>query len=150
MKIAIGTDHGGFDLKEFIIDVCKSSGVEVVDMGANDGASSDFPDYAKLVCEAIQEKDVDRGILLCGSGVGMAVTANKFKGIIACLCHDTYSARQGVQHDQMNVLCLGARIIGPELAGELVRSFLGAKFEGVERHCRRLEKIRDIENRQLT
>ncbi|MBF0506452.1 MAG: ribose 5-phosphate isomerase B [Nitrospirae bacterium] len=145
MKVAIGADHGGFLYKNMIAAVLTGKGHEVLDLGAYGPEPSDYPDYAKAVAAAILEGKAERGILLCGSGVGICVAANKFPGIRACLCHDSYSAHQGVEHDDMNVLCLGERVIGPELANELALIFLEARFSGAERHVRRLEKIREIE-----
>lgn len=141
MIIALGADHGGFALKRHVITAIESSGNHVLDLGTHDKNPVDYPDYAKSVAEALVNNQAQRGILICGSGVGATVAANKIVGIRACLCHDTYSAHQGVEHDDMNILCLGARIIGPELAVELVKSFLGAAFTGEARHKRRLEKI---------
>jgi len=146
MKIAIGTDHGGFSLKQTIHDELKKLGHTVVDCGANEYvAHDDYPDFARAVGVAIQRGKAKRGIVLCGSGVGAAIAANKLRGIRASVCHDAYSARQGVEHDDMNVLCLGARIVGDELAKELVRAFAAAKFSGKPRHKRRLNKVRAIE-----
>jgi len=146
MKIAIGADHGGYPLNDTVIKFLEQEGHTVVDYGTHDGTiPDDYPDYSRKVGDAVQAHEVDRGIIICGSGVGATVAANKVHGVRACLCHDTYSAHQGVEHDNMNVLCLGARIIGFELALELVRAFLGAKFSGAERHVRRLAKIDDIE-----
>jgi len=145
MIIALGADHGGFVLKKPVIDAIKSSNNKVLDLGTYDEAPVDYPDYAKSVAEALVEKHAQRGILICGSGVGACIAANKIAGIRACLCHDTYSAHQGVEHDDMNILCLGARIIGPELAVELVKSFLAACFSGEARHKRRLEKVLALE-----
>jgi len=148
MKIAIGSDHGGFPLNETIISDLRAAGHTVIDFGTHDGSKpDDYPDYSRHVGNAVRLGQVDRGIVICGSGVGATVAANKIHGVRACLCHDTYSAHQGVEHDNMNVLCLGARIIGVELARELVKAFLGANFSGEERHCRRLAKIDDIEQR---
>lgn len=141
MIIALGVDHGGFVLKRPVITAIESSGNNVLDLGTHDENPVDYPDYAKSVAEALVNNQAQRGILICGSGVGATVAANKIAGIRACLCHDTYSAHQGVEHDDMNILCLGARIIGPELAVELVKSFLGVAFTGKARHKRRLEKI---------
>ena len=141
MIIALGADHGGFALKRHVITAIESSGNHVLDLGTHDKNPVDYPDYAKSVAEALINNQAQRGILICGSGVGATVAANKIGGIRACLCHDTYSAHQGVEHDDMNILCVGARIIGPELAVELVKSFLGAAFSGEARHKRRLEKI---------
>ena len=146
MLIAIGADHAGYPLNEQVIEEVKRLGHEVVDFGTHDGGTGDdYPDYARRVGECLQQGKAERGILICGSGVGACVAANKLHGIRACLCHDTYSARQGVEHDDINVLCLGARIIGFELALELVRTFLGASFTGEERHLRRLAKIAEME-----
>lgn len=121
----------------------------MLDLGTDSTASVDYPDFAEKLGKAIQNGQAERGILICGSGVGACIAANKMKGIFACLCHDTYSAHQGVEHDDMNVLCLGARIIGPELAVELVRAFIGAEFSNEERHRRRVGKIRKIEAENL-
>ena len=146
MKIAIGSDHGGYPLNERIIQDIEELGHEIVDFGTHDGSKpDDYPDYSRKVGDAVQRGEVDRGIIICGSGVGASVAANKVHGVRAGLCHDTYSAHQGVEHDNMNVLCLGARVIGPELARELVKAFLGANFTGEERHVRRLAKVDDIE-----
>ena len=147
MKIAVGSDHGGFPLNKAIVKELEVAGHEVVDFGTDRGdLPDDYPDYAKMVAEAVQLGRVERGILVCGSGVGVTAAANKFRGIRACMCHDTYSAHQGVEHDDMNVLCLGARVVGVNLALDLVHAFLNARFTGEERHVRRLNKIRSIEN----
>jgi len=146
MKIAIGADHGGFSLKQAIVDELEKQGRTVVDCGAMGyDAQDDYPDFARAVGAAVQRGDAERGIILCGSGVGASIAATKMRGIRAALCHDTYSAHQGVEHDDMNVLCLGARIIGDELARELVRAFLSAKFNPSERFQRRLNKVLEIE-----
>jgi len=146
MKIAVGADHAGFPMNKTVIQELESAGHEILDFGANRGdLPDDYPDYAKLVAEAVQAGRAERGILVCGSGVGVTAAANKFLGIRACMCHDTYSAHQGVEHDNMNVLCLGARVIGPSLALELVHAYLNARFSGEERHLRRLEKIHTFE-----
>ena len=145
MIIALGVDHGGFPLKKTVSETIKAANHEVLDLGTFDETPVDYPDYAKSVAEAMVNGQAQRGILICGSGVGACVAANKIVGIRACLCHDTYSAHQGVEHDDMNVLCLGARIIGPALAVELVKSFLAAHFSGSERHKRRLEKVAALE-----
>jgi RpiB/LacA/LacB family sugar-phosphate isomerase len=144
-RIALAADHAGFELKEKITAHLKGTGFEVMDLGTGDEEPVDYPDFALAIGEALREERAERGILICGSGVGACVAANKIKGIRAGLCHDTYSAHQGVEHDDINVLCLGARIIGEELAKELVTAFLSAKFTGEERHQRRLAKIRAIE-----
>ena len=145
MIVALGSDHGGFSLKHSIITAIESGGNTVLDLGTFDDTPVDYPDYAKSVAEAVISGRAQRGVVLCGSGVGACVAANKFVGIRACLCHDTYSAHQGVEHDAMNILCLGARVIGPALAAELVQTFLAARFTGETRHKRRLEKIAAIE-----
>jgi ribose 5-phosphate isomerase B len=148
MRVALGTDHAGFVLKEAIVAAVRDSGHAVVDCGAFDvHPDDDYPDFAEGVARVILDGGADRGVLLCGSGVGASVAANKFAGIRSALCHDTFSARQGVEDDAMNVLALGARVIGPALAVELVRAFLGAEFSGAERHRRRLEKIKRFETR---
>jgi ribose 5-phosphate isomerase B len=147
MKIAIGCDHGGYPLKSEIIQTLKRAGHEPIDHGAYSiDPQDDYPDFALAVGQAVQSHQADRGIVICGSGVGACVAANKLKGIRAAMCHDTYSAHQGVEHDDMNVLCLGARIIGGELAREVVLAFVGAKFSGEERHVRRLNKVLKIES----
>jgi len=146
MKIAIGADHGGFELKTFLVDLLKNQNYEVIDAGNIElDPKDDYPDFAIKAAEMISSGEADKGIIICGSGVGACITANKFKGVRACLCHDTYSAHQGVEHDAMNVLCLGARIIGTELAREIVNSFLKAEFIKEERFLRRLEKINRID-----
>ncbi len=148
MRIAIGADHGGFELKKTLAAQLKQAGHEVVDVGAHTyDASDDYPDFSRLVAEAVASGQAERGLLVCGSGVGASIAANKVKGVRAALCHDTYSARQGVEHDDMNVLCLGARIVGVELARELVRAFVGATFSAEDRHVRRLNKVLAMENR---
>jgi ribose 5-phosphate isomerase B len=147
MKIAVACDHGGFPLKARVVEVVRAAGHEVLDLGTNSPDPVDYPDYARAIGEAIQQGRAERGVLLCGSGVGACVAANKMRGIRAGVCHDTYSAHQGVEHDDMNVLTLGARIIGPELVPELVRAFLGAKFSGEARHVRRLEKVMVMEEK---
>lgn len=146
MNVSLGCDHGGFPLKAAIKRVIEEAGHVVLDVGAFEMApEDDYPVFARRVSEAVIDKRAERGILLCGSGVGVSIAANKFAGIRAALCHDTYSAHQGVEHDAMNVLCLGTRIVGPELAAELVRAFLGAKFSGGERHLRRLALVEAVE-----
>lgn len=146
MKIAIGTDHGGYPLKADIIQALQQAGHELIDVGAYSlNPTDDYPDFALAVSKAVQSKLAERGIVICGSGVGACVAANKLKGIRAGMCHDTYSAHQGVEHDDMNVLCLGARVIGGEIAREIVLAFASAKFSGEERHLRRLNKVLTIE-----
>jgi RpiB/LacA/LacB family sugar-phosphate isomerase len=147
MRIAIGADHAGFVLKQKLGDYLRELGHEVTDTGTVNTDPVDYPDYADAVGQLILAARVDRGVLICGSGVGASVAANKLPGIRAAVCHDTYSARQGVEHDDMNILVLGARIIGEELARELVRAFLAAKFTAEERHLRRVAKINALEMR---
>jgi ribose 5-phosphate isomerase B len=149
MRIAVAADHAGFPLKQDVIDEVERCGATVLDLGTDSTAPVDYPDFAEAVGKAIQRGDADRGIVICGSGVGAAVAASKMIGIRSSVCHDTYSARQGVEHDDMNVLAVGARIIGPELVAEVVRAFVGAKFSGDERHVRRLKKVKDIEARGI-
>ncbi len=145
MLIAIAADHAGFRLKALIVEFLKELGYEMVDLGTQSEEPVDYPDYARAVAEVIMSQKVDRGILICGSGVGACAAANKFPGIRAAICHDTYSAHQGVEHDNLNILCLGARVVGLELAKEIVRVWLSAVFSGAERHRRRLAKIDQIE-----
>ena len=145
MKLAFGCDHAGFALKTKLMAEAKQLGHEIVDCGAMDEQPSDYPDFARAVGDAIIAGKAERGVLVCGSGVGASVAANKVHGIRAALCHDTYSAHQGVEHDDMNVLCLGSRIIGQSLASELMRAYLQAKFTHEERHERRLQKVLRIE-----
>jgi len=149
MRIVIGADHAGFELKHMLVTYLRELGYTVEDLGTESADPVDYPDYAEAVARALVAGRADRGILICGSGVGASVAANKVPGIRAGVCHDTYSARQGVEHDDLNVLVLGARVIGPELAKELVRAFLTARFSGEERHRRRLEKLRQLEARFL-
>ena len=146
MKVAVACDHGGFPLKARMIEVIESMGHEVLDLGAHDyDPADDYPDFARYVGDALIHEQAERGVLLCGSGVGACIAANKFKGVRASVCHDVYSAHQGVEHDNMNVLCLGSRIIGPQLAEDLVRAFVSASFSAEERHHRRLAKVNAIE-----
>ena len=149
MKIAVGFDHAGFPLKETVLKTIREAGHEAIDMGTNSAEPVDFPDYSEKVGRAVQTGEAERGILVCGSGVGACIAANKIKGVFAGLCHDTYSAAQGVRHDDMNVLCLGARVIGPELAIELIKAFLAARYigndPGGERLARRVGKMRKLE-----
>ena len=147
MRIAVGADHGGYPLNERIISELSSSGHEIIDFGTHDGSRpDDYPDYAVAVGESLQSGDADIGIIVCGSGIGASVAANKLIGIRAAMCGDTYSAHQSREHDDCNVLCLGARVTGPELALEIVRTFVAARFTGEERHQRRLDKIAKIES----
>ncbi len=145
MKIALACDHGGFPLKNVIMESVLANGHEVVDLGTDSTESVDYPDFAEKLGLVITRGEAERGILICGSGVGASIAANKIKGVYAGLCHDTYSAHQGVEHDNMNVLCLGARVIGDELAKELVNAFLNAQFTHEERHVRRVNKVYQIE-----
>lgn len=148
MRIAVAADHAGVPLNELVIAELRRLGYDVVDLGTHDPTvPDDYPDYAVALASEITSFRCERGILVCGSGVGVSVAANKVPGIRACLCHDVYSAHQGVEHDDMNVLCLGARAVGPELALDLVRAFLAAQFTGEERHRRRLAKIAALERR---
>ena len=145
MKVAIAGDHAGFALKEWLITELQRDGHTVEDLGAFNTLPSDYPDFAEMIGEAVISGRAERGILVCGSGIGASVAANKICGIRAGLAHDTYSGHQGVEHDNMNVLCLGSRVIGPEVAAEVARAFLRANFSGEERHVRRLNKIREME-----
>lgn len=149
MRIAVAADHAGFPLKQTVIDVLRQLGHDAIDLGTHSDEPVDYPDIAEAAGVAVQRGEADRGIVLCGSGVGASVAASKLAGIRSAVAHDTYSARQGVEHDDMNVLAIGARVIGPELAVELVRAFVSAKFSGEERHMRRLKKIIAIEERSM-
>jgi ribose 5-phosphate isomerase B len=153
MNIAIGCDHAGYPLKNIAIETIQNLGHSVIDMGTVSEEAVDYPDFAVRVGRAIQDKHADRGILLCGSGIGACIAANKMKGVYAGICHDTYSAHQGVEHDNMNVVCLGARIIGAELMCEIIKAFLDARFLGndigQERHARRVAKIIKIESENM-
>jgi ribose 5-phosphate isomerase B len=146
MKISVGADHAGYEMKQQLVELVKKLGHTVHDVGTFDpGKPDDYPDFATLVAEDIRSGKAERGLLVCGSGVGVSVAANKFKGIRAGLCHDHYSARQGVEHDDMNVLVLGARVIGSATAQDATEAFLSANFSGEERHVRRLNKVKGIE-----
>lgn len=147
MKIALAADHAGFSLKEEMAARLEAAGHEVLDLGAASEAPVDYPDVAKELCLALVRGDAQRGVLVCGSGIGACIAANKIKSIRAGVAHDAYSARQGVEHDRMNVLCLGSRVVGVELAWELVRAFVGASFTGEDRHRRRLDKVRALEEK---
>ncbi|MFZ0820440.1 MAG: ribose 5-phosphate isomerase B [Candidatus Acidiferrales bacterium] len=149
MKIAIAADHAGYELKARIVPRLIKLGHEVEDLGTYDETPVDYPDYAEAVGRALLDGRADRGIMICGSGVGATVAANKMPGIRACVCHDTYSAHQGVEHDSMNVLVLGSRVIGEELAFELIENFLAAKFSGEVRHVRQLGKIKALEEKYM-
>ena len=146
MHIAVGCDHAGFALKETVVTFLRTSGHEVLDCGAYGTEPVDYPDFAQAVGVAIQAGKADRGIIICGSGVGACVAANKMRGVRAGVCHDTYSAHQGVEHDDMNVLCLGARVIGSAIAIELVTAFVDAEFSREDRHLRRLAKVMKLED----
>jgi len=149
LSVALSADHGGFDLKNELATRLHQM-YEFFDLGAHTfDPNDDYPDFALAVAQAVASGQAQRGILICGSGVGACIAANKVPGVRACLCHDTYSAHQGVEHDDMNVLCLGSRVIGIELATELVKVFLNANFSGETRHCRRLEKVLAIEHQAL-
>jgi ribose 5-phosphate isomerase B len=150
MIIAVGCDHAGFPLKQHVMTQVRGAGHEVLDCGAMTLVpTDDYPDFALAVAEAVRAGRAERGIVVCGSGVGVSVAANKVPGIRAAMCHDTFSARQGVEDDSMNVVCLGARVIGPETASEVIKSFLAAKFSGAERHQRRLDKVMKIETESM-
>lgn len=147
MNIAFACDHGGYALRQVVLETIRSAGCFPLDLGAvSVDPADDYPDFARQVGRAIIDGRAERGILVCGSGVGASIAANKMRGVYAAVCHDVYSAHQGVEHDNMNVLCLGARVIGPEAAQQLVEAFLKAKFSRVERHLRRVDKIRKIES----
>ncbi len=145
MRVAVASDHAGFPLKATVVDAVRAAGHDPLDLGTDSTAPVDYPDYAAAAARAVAAGEAARGIVLCGSAVGATVVANKVRGVRAGTCHDTYSAHQGVEHDDMNVLALGARIIGPALAEEIVRAFLGARFSGEERHVRRLAKVAALE-----
>ena len=145
MKIVVGCDHAGFVLKPTVLETVRKAGHQVADMGTDSTDPVDYPGIVEKVAREIVEKRAERGILLCGSGVGACIAANKIPGLYAGVCHDTYSAHQGVEHDDMNVLCLGSRIVGPELARELVSVYLAARFSEESRHRRRVEKVRAME-----
>jgi RpiB/LacA/LacB family sugar-phosphate isomerase len=147
MRVAIGTDHAGFPLKNIVMETVRLCGREVLDLGIYEEVKADYPDYAQKVGEAIISGSADRGILLCGTGIGVCIAANKISGIYASVCHDTYSAHQGVEHDGMNVLCMGGRIIGTELAKEIVKAFLFARFIEGDNYIRRVNKIKAIESK---
>jgi ribose 5-phosphate isomerase B len=149
MKVVVGADHGGFALKQELMETVRLAGHEVIDAGAHRyDQADDYPDFALAVARSVARGEADRGIIVCGSGVGACVAANKITGVRACLCHDTYSARQGVEHDDLNVLCLGGRIVGVALAADLVQAFLGAQFTAEERHARRLRKVLAAESKR--
>src|SRR5262252_5430112 len=147
MRIAVGSDHAGFQLKQEVAESLRKQGHEVVDVGTDSAAPVDYPDFAEKVSLAVRDGRAERAVLICGSGVGASVAANKVEGIRAAICHDTYSAHQGVEHDDMNVLVLGGRVIGPALAHELVQAFVAARYTAEERHARRLAKVLALESR---
>jgi len=147
MRIAIGADHAGFDMKSQLVDLLRAKGHEVLDLGTHSTAAVDYPDRADAVATALSDRRADRGLLVCGSGAGVSIAANKFPGIRAAVCHDTYTAHQAVEHDDVNVLCLGARVIGVALAQDITIVFLDARFSGEDRHQRRLDKTLAIEAR---
>lgn len=146
MKIAVGSDHGGFILKQAVLDAIREAGHETLDFGVNEEKRVDFPDYGTLVGKAVQSGQADRGIAICGSGIGMSITVNKIKGVYGAICHDTYLAHQGVEHDNMNVLCLGGRVIGDELAKEIVKAFLEAEFFNTGNYLKRVNIIKALED----
>jgi ribose 5-phosphate isomerase B len=150
MRLIVGGDHAGFPLKGPVVDTLRSWGHEVVDVGTNSPEPVDFPDIAELVCDAVRKGDAERGIMVCGTGVGASVAANKFRGIRAALCHDIYSAHQSVEHDDVNVLCIGAQIVGEKLALDLLRAFLEAEHSSDEEYRRRVAKLMELENRWTT
>jgi ribose 5-phosphate isomerase B len=150
MRVAIAADHAGFPLKEDVVRAVRAAGHEVIDLGTDSTQSVDYPDFAEKLGRAILDGRAERGVLVCGSGVGACIAANKLDGVYAGLCHDTYSAGQGVEHDDMNVLCLGARIIGPAVIPGLVQAFLSAEFSLDERHRRRVGKIHNLEQKGTT
>ena len=147
MRIAVATDHAGFPLKGPVMEELRRLGHEPLDLGTNSTDPVDYPDFARAVSQAVLDGKAGRAVLICGSGAGACVAANKFRGIRAATCHDSFSAHQAVEDDDVNVFCLGARIVGPALAVELVRTYVNAKFSGLERHRRRLEKIESFEQR---
>jgi ribose 5-phosphate isomerase B len=147
MRIVLGSDHAGFEMKQNLLNYVHSLGYETLNVGTDSTLPVDYPDFAEAVGEAVRNGEAQRGILICGSGVGASVAANKIPGVRAGLCHDSYSAHQGVEHDDMNVLVLGSRVIGIELGRDLARNFLQASFSGEERHVRRLEKVKLIEKK---
>jgi ribose 5-phosphate isomerase B len=150
MKIAVAFDHRGVHLRDTVLGLLRGDGHEIVDLGTDtDAVRIDYPDKAREIGEAVEHGDAERGVLVCGSGVGASIAASKMRGIRAAICHDVYSAHQGVEHDDMNVLCLGSEVVGPSLAADLVRAFLGARFGGGERYVERLRKVEAME-RQMS
>jgi len=149
MRVAVAADHGGFPLKDVVINTLKQLGHTPIDLGTDSSASVDYPDFAELAGKAIVNGEADRAVAICGSGVGVCIAGNKINGVYACLCHDTYSAAQGVEHDHMNMLCLGARVIGDELAKKIVEAFITAEPSDEPRHLRRVGKTRTIEAKEM-
>jgi ribose 5-phosphate isomerase B len=150
MKVAVAFDHRGVHLRGAVLELLRGDGHEIVDLGTDtDAVRIDYPDKAREIGEAVKQGGAERGVLVCGSGVGASVAASKMRGIRAAICHDVYSAHQGVEHDDMNILCLGSEVIGPSLAADLVRAFLGARFDGGERYVERLRKVEAME-RQMS
>jgi ribose 5-phosphate isomerase B len=147
MRLAMSSDHAGYELKRDLAAILGQQGHQVLDLGTHSTAPVDYPDAAESVAQALQKGEADRGIIVCGSGAGVSIAANKFPGIRAAVCHDTYTAHQAVEHDDMNVLCLGARVVGASLAQDIVAAFLGASFSGEARHQRRLDKVLAFEHR---
>jgi ribose 5-phosphate isomerase B len=147
MRLVVGGDHAGFPLKGPVVGILRSWGHEVIDVGTNSPDPVDFPDIAELVCDVVRKGDAERGIMVCGTGVGASIAANKFRGIRAALCHDVYSAHQGVEHDDVNVLCIGAQIVGDKLAFDLLRAFLEAEHSPDEEFRRRVAKLTELEDR---
>ena len=150
MKVAVAADHGGFPLKNLVIEIVQEAGHQAIDMGTFSPESVDYADYSEKAGNALQSGEVDRAVLLCGSGVGVCIAANKMQGVYAAVCHDTYTAHQGVEHDHMNAVCIGARVVGPELVKEIVKSFLSAQFSEDPRFLRRIEKVKRLEDRFLS
>ena len=149
MKVAVATDHAGFPLKEVVIDAIKRMGHTPIDLGTDSLASVDYPDFAEAAGNLLVSGEAERAVTICGSGVGVCITGNKMKGVYACLCHDTYSAAQGVEHDHMNMLCLGARVVGTELAAKIVEAFVAATPSDDPRHLRRVGKTRAVEAKAM-
>lgn len=150
MKVVVAADHGGFPLKSLVIETIEEAGHQAVDLGTNSPASVDYPDFAEKAGLALQSGEAERAVLLCGSGVGVCIAANKMQGVYAAVCHDTYTAHQGVEHDHMNAVCIGARVVGPELAKEIVKSFLAAHFIEESRFIRRADKVKRLEDQFLS
>ena len=149
MRFAVAADHAGFVLKQTVMEQLRLLGHEATDLGGSGTPGDDYPDFARAVAAAVETRAVERGVVICGSGVGASIAANKTPGVRAAVCHDTWSAHQGVEHADMTILCLGAEVVGSELAGELVRAFASATFSGAERHVRRLQKVTELEQQYL-